>query len=71
MKKLKLNLNKQTVIQLSPQEANAVNGGGYTRSENRHGQCKYSRNHPRTCHCEPGSGPGGTYTVGCTASASD
>lgn len=71
MKKLKLNLKKQTLIQLTSSEANAISGGGPTRSDNRHGHCKYSRKHPRTCTCSDGSPTGGEYVVGCTPAASN
>jgi len=45
-KRMSLNLNKQTVIRLSSNEVNSIQGGGYNRSERKGGSCKYSRNHP-------------------------
>lgn len=61
MKKLKLNLNKQTIVKLTNAETNAINGGGPTRSEARNGDCKYSRKHPVIIACDCGD----VAIVGC------
>jgi len=51
-KKMSLNLDKQTVIKLSANEVNSIQGGGYKRSNRRQGDCKYSRCHPgSTTYC--------------------
>ena len=43
MKKLKL--NKEVVNKLSDAQANNIVGGGIDRSNNKKGDCRYSRNH--------------------------
>ena len=48
MKNFNLNLDKQTVVHLSSNELNSIQGGGRKRSNRRQGDCKYSRSHKGT-----------------------
>ena len=64
MKKFKLKLDKQSKIRLSGEETTSVQGGGYTRSNNNGGLCKYSSKNPRVLLVKDGDGR--TGIIGCT-----
>lgn len=40
-----IELNKQTVVKLKDHELSSIRGGGKTRSDNRNGDCGFSRRH--------------------------
>ena len=44
----KLNLNKQTLMKLSDAQAQNIVGGGQERSNDKKGDCRYSRKHSTT-----------------------
>ena len=69
MKKLKLNLNKQSLIRLSSEETAHLVGGGINNSNNKGGACKYSRNHPKVEICVDADGDPHECVTGCVAKA--
>lgn len=65
---MKLKLEKEQVTSLSNSEMELVHGGGIRRSNNRNGNCAYSRKHPDICTCT-GKGGDQKLVVGCVAKA--